>query len=138
MALGVNELGDQVPLHRFVAYFILTLGKAEAISAEVKDGIFRILFAEKRFGVYQSYLSDHFLKAIEAAPREGFSLVAKHSIENDYDAEIEELTEKIGSILNMPDVVLDPNWEENYAKLKKKDDQSWQSTFGQAAFAYFE
>lgn len=77
------------------------------------------------------------LKAIEDVPREGFSILAKTSIENDYNAEIEELTAKIGSILAMPDVTLDPNFEENYAALKIKSDTSWYNSFGRVTFEYF-
>jgi hypothetical protein len=122
LTLAVNEIGDDAP----------------AIDAEVKGGVFRILFSHTRFGLWQSYLSESFLKAIEGAPREGFSLVAKHSIEEEYMPEAEDLTKEIADILAMPDVILDPNWDENYAILNTKDDKSWQSTFGQATLAYFQ
>jgi len=122
ITLGVNELGDDAP----------------AIDAEVKGGVFRILFSHTKFGLWQSYLSESFLKAIEAAPREGFSLVAKHSIEEEYEPEIEDLTKEIGEILAMPDVILDPNWDENYTVLNTNADKSWQATFGQAVLAYFQ
>jgi len=121
LTLAVNEIGDDAP----------------AIDAEVKDGVFRILFSHTRFGLWQSYLTDHFLKAIEAAPREGFSLVAKHSIEEDYLPDAEDLAKEFAEILAF-DVILDPNFEENYAILNTKEDKSWQSTFGQATLAYFQ
>jgi hypothetical protein len=78
------------------------------------------------------------LKAIESAPREGFALVTKASIENDYNSEIEEVIAEIAEILAMPDVVLDPNFEENYAMLMTKEDKSWQNQFGKVIFQYFK
>lgn len=103
----------------------------------MKAGVFRILFHHEKLGYNQSYLTESLLKAIEDVPRDGFSIVAKTSIENDYNAEIEELTAEIGKILAIPDVVLDPNFEENYAALKVKDDSSWHDSFGKVAFQYF-
>ncbi|KAF8888561.1 hypothetical protein BD779DRAFT_1440000 [Infundibulicybe gibba] len=123
LAVAVNPLGDE----------------GETISATVKDGVFVILFHHTRLGYSMGSLGDYLLAAIEAVLRPGFSLVAKHSIDEDYNAEIDELTQEIGNILNMPDVVLDPNFEENYAALAKakKDDASWQEAFGKAIFTYF-
>ncbi|KAF9460026.1 hypothetical protein BDZ94DRAFT_1284136 [Collybia nuda] len=121
LTLAVNELGD----------------KAETISADVKNGVFRILFHHERFGYNQSYLSEGLLKAIDDVPREGFSIVVKTSIENEYNAEIEDLTSQIGSILAMPDVVLDPNFKDNYAALKVKGDKLWHKNFGKVTFDYF-
>lgn len=37
----------------------------------------------------------------------------------------------------MPDVVLDPNFEENYAALLPKEDKSWQEKFGKVLLQYF-
>ncbi|KAJ3513001.1 hypothetical protein NLJ89_g3186 [Agrocybe chaxingu] len=110
---------------------------ADSIHADVKDGVFRILFHQERLGYNQSWLSDPFVKAIDTAPQEGFDLLAKHSIETEYNAEIETVQEEIGKTLNLPDVVLDPNFEENYSKLLKKADKDWQRTFGRATFEYF-
>ncbi|KAF8888555.1 hypothetical protein BD779DRAFT_1672232 [Infundibulicybe gibba] len=123
LAVAVNPLGDE----------------GETISATVKDGVFVILFHHTRLGYSMGSLGDCLLAAIEAVLRPGFSLVAKHSIDEHYNAEIDELTQEIGNILNMPDVVLDPNFEENYAALAKakKDDTLWQEAFGRAIFTYF-
>lgn len=112
--------------------------QADTISADVKDGVFRILFRQNNLGYNQDYLSDPLLKAIESAPREGFSLVAKNSIQTYWTDEIEDLTAEIGEILAMKDVILDPNFEENYATLNKsKEDKDWQGNFGRATFQYF-
>jgi len=111
--------------------------KAETISADIKDGVFRILFHHQKLGYNQSYLRDYLLKAVENVPREGFSIVAKNGIEEHYTSEIDDLTKEIGEILAMPDVVLDPNFEENYAALSVKTDKDWHANFGKATFAYF-
>ncbi|TFK73350.1 hypothetical protein BDN72DRAFT_834754 [Pluteus cervinus] len=124
VTLAVNPQGDEAP----------------AITAEIKDGVFVILFSHTYFGYYQSSLSDHLLKAIENAPRQGYSLVVKHSIENDYEENIEELRGEIADLLGlkMNDLILDPNFEENYATLEAyKKDKTWQESFGQASFKYF-
>ncbi|KAG6842917.1 hypothetical protein H0H93_002862 [Arthromyces matolae] len=38
----------------------------------------------------------------------------------------------------MPDVVLDPNFEANYAALSVKSDQTWHKNFGTVHLAYFK
>jgi len=83
-------------------------------------------------------LEEFFVKAIDQAPHEGFGLLAKHSITKDYDDEIDEVREEIAEILALPDVVLDANFEENYAKLLKREDQSWQKSFGETTLNYFK
>lgn len=112
--------------------------QAATISADVKNGVFRILFHEDKLGYNQDYLSEPFIQAIDSASHEGFSLVAKHSVDFNYNSEIEELTEAIGLIINVPDVILDPNFEANYTKLLQKADDDWQRSFGKATLAYFQ
>ncbi|KAG6915223.1 hypothetical protein DXG01_012642 [Tephrocybe rancida] len=122
LTLNANELGD----------------KAETIDADVKDGVFRILFNHTKLGYNQSYLRDYLLKAVESVPRAGFSIVAKNSIEEHYNSEIEDVTTEIGEILAIPDVVLDPNFEANYEALGAVNkDTDWHQNFGKATFAYF-
>ena len=78
------------------------------------------------------------MKAIESAPREGFSLVAKNSIQTSWTDEVEDLTAEVAQILSMKDVILDPNFKENYATLNKsKENKDWQTNFGRATFQYF-
>ncbi|PPQ84120.1 hypothetical protein CVT25_003333 [Psilocybe cyanescens] len=122
LTVTVNELGDGAP----------------TIDADVKDGVFRILFNQGRLGYNQSWLSDAIGPAIDNAPHEGFGLFAQHSINTSYQEEIEEVQEDIGKIINMSDVVLEPNFEENYAALlEKKEDKDWQKNFGEVTLLYF-
>jgi len=121
LTVTVNELG----------------ASADTIAADVKDGVFRILFKEDRLGYNQTWLTDLFVKAIDQAPHKGFCLLAKHSIEKEYNDEIDDIRQEIADILALPDVILDANFEENYAKLLKKGDQDWQKNFGEASLQYF-
>ena len=92
-------------------------------------------------GYNQSWLDkDNFVKAVDAATTETLSLKAKASIEKEWDENVDEVTKDIGAILNLPDVVLDPNFEEVYTTLKKekKGDDSWEASFGTAVLAYFK
>ncbi|KAH9478624.1 hypothetical protein JR316_0009081 [Psilocybe cubensis] len=123
LTVTVNELGDAAP----------------TIDADVKDGVFRILFKDSRLGYNQSWLNDSIGPAIDKAPHEGFGLFAQYSIKTSYEEEVEEVQEDIGKILNMSDVVLDPNFEDNYAiLLAKKEDTEWQKNFGEVTLLYFK
>ncbi|KAJ7130620.1 hypothetical protein C8R44DRAFT_66680 [Mycena epipterygia] len=122
LTLRVNLLGD----------------KGETITSEVKDGVYCILFRHDRLGYNQSWLSDTMLPAIEAAPREGFSLSAKTSIENDYDTAIDEVRDEINKLVGT-DVTLDPNFDEVYKALESGlKEKSWQTSFGPTALKYFQ
>ncbi|KAH6917923.1 hypothetical protein BKA70DRAFT_4331 [Coprinopsis sp. MPI-PUGE-AT-0042] len=113
---------------------------ADIISAEIKDGVWRILFRPNCLGYNVSGMSySEFIKVVDSVRSSGFSLKAKANIDEYYNEKIDDLKEKIVELLNMPDVVLDPNFEENYEKLKagKKDDD-WQSSFGRCHYEYFE
>jgi hypothetical protein len=114
-----------------------TILQAETITADVKDGVFRILFRDDRLSCNQSWLNDPFVKAIDQAPHSGFGLLAKHSIEKEYNDEIDDVRQEIAEILALPDVVLDANFVENHEKLLKKNDQDWQKNFGDVTLQYF-
>ncbi|KAJ6451887.1 hypothetical protein DFH09DRAFT_964783 [Mycena vulgaris] len=121
LSVNVNELGDSGP----------------TISADVKDGVYRILFNHERVGYNMSSQNDWILPAIEAAATGGFSLQAKNSIENDYNDQIGDLQKEIAQITGITDVVLDPNFEENYEALSALPDKKWHANFGKVHFAYF-
>ncbi|KAJ6591467.1 hypothetical protein DFH09DRAFT_176053 [Mycena vulgaris] len=121
LTLAVNPLGD----------------KGETITSEVKDGVYRILFRHDRLGYNQSWLDDTMLPAIESAPREGFSLSAKNSIENDYDGEIDEVRAEINTLVGA-EVTLDPNFEEIYKALSTLKENDWQARIGATVLGYFK
>ncbi|KAK7022929.1 hypothetical protein VNI00_016819 [Paramarasmius palmivorus] len=124
LRVGVNPLGD----------------KADYIDCAVKDGVFWILFKHDSLGCNQDYIYDAMLAAIEAVARDGLSLRAKRDIDESWEEKIDDLKEEIATITAIPDIVLDPNFEENFKALKaaQKADDRWQETFGRATFDYFE
>ncbi|KAK7436899.1 hypothetical protein VKT23_018919 [Stygiomarasmius scandens] len=137
---GKNDFNGAVTAHEF-SVTVNTLGdKAPTISCEIKDGVFYVLFHHQKLGYSTDYIGDALLAAIEAVPREGLSTKAKYSIDQYYDSTIDELQEKIGKLLGMPDVELEPSFEANFKALKaaKKDDNSWEEGFGRASLNYFE
>jgi hypothetical protein len=93
--------------------------KAPVISAEVRDGVFTILFRCDSLGYNTSSAYDLIVPALEEVPRDTYVLRAQHSIEVGWNDEVEDLQQEIGDILAMPDVILDPNFEEVYAALLK-------------------
>lgn len=98
------------------------------------------MFKHDKLGYNQNWLDKtYFVKAVDAVTEETFSLKAKSSIEKAWEENVEDLKKEIGEVLAMPDVILDPNFEEVYAALKaaKKDDDDWQTSFGTAILAYF-
>ncbi|KAH6885117.1 hypothetical protein BKA70DRAFT_1124181 [Coprinopsis sp. MPI-PUGE-AT-0042] len=125
IALDINPLGEDAP---------------EILDAEIRDGVWTILFKTKCLDYNVSRMgATEFVKVVDAARTEGFSLKAKNNIEEYYTDKIDDLKEKIATLLNMEDVVLDPNFEENYQTLKaKKKDDEWQERFGKTIYEYFE
>ncbi|KAJ7931671.1 hypothetical protein B0H13DRAFT_1593972 [Mycena leptocephala] len=123
LTLVVNPLGD----------------KGDTISSDVKEGVYRILFRHDRLGYNQNWQDDTMLPAIESAPREGFSLSAKNSIENDYESEIDEVRDAINKLVGA-EFTLDPNFEEIYKVLSASDkvgDSDWQARIGRVVLSYF-
>ncbi|KAK7060760.1 hypothetical protein VNI00_000492 [Paramarasmius palmivorus] len=122
LQVHVNPLGDKAP----------------TVDCEIKDGAFIILFHHEKLGYNQSYIYDELLKAVEKAPREGLSVRAKKSIQEHYEEEIDDLRDKIAETLAMPNLVIEPSFEENFKALKaaKGDDSSWEEGFGRATFSY--
>ena len=125
LKLGVNPLGDNAPY----------------IDCTVKDGALWILFQHTSLGSNQSYIYDAILAAVEAAPREGLSLRAKHSIAESWEENIDGLKKQLAAVTGISDsdLTLEPNFEENYKVLKSgKSDDGWEESFGRASFDYFE
>ncbi|KAK0192671.1 hypothetical protein F5146DRAFT_1041025 [Armillaria mellea] len=97
-----------------------TLGdKAPYITSEIKEG-------------------DSLLAAVNIAPGFVFSLEAKHSIDETWEEEYEDLTKEIAELTGIPDVKLEPNFEENFKALNVQTDSRWYTSFGAATLAYFK
>lgn len=122
LSIGVNTLGDKAPY----------------ITSEIKEGVYWILFKPDSLGTNTSSLCDSLLAAINIAPGFVFSLEAKHSIDETWEEEYEDLTKEIAGLTGIPDVKLEPNFEENFKALNVQTDSRWYTSFGAATLAYFK
>ncbi|KAK6068089.1 hypothetical protein SCUP234_11302 [Seiridium cupressi] len=119
---------------------------------DVHEGNLRILFAPDNLGVNiaNACEKETLQKALnEAAPAEGssepLSFATRTGIRQDYDPKIEEIREKIANLIAKPDIKLNPNFEETFAKLKEESRiektelrEDWEKYIGYMAFQYFE
>ncbi|KAK6065019.1 hypothetical protein SCUP515_11418 [Seiridium cupressi] len=119
---------------------------------DVHEGNLRILFAPDNLGVNidNACEKETLQKALnEAAPAEGssepLSFATRTGIRQDYDPKIEEIREKIANLIAKPDIKLNPNFEETFAKLKEESSiektelrEDWEKYIGYMAFQYFE
>ncbi|KAF7432832.1 hypothetical protein PC9H_004775 [Pleurotus ostreatus] len=120
----VEEYGEDGKLHFNEAVsngeFMLNVNEsinASVIGCEVKDGTYRVLFRYDCLGYNQSTIYETMLTSIDSTPREGSPVEIKASITTYWDGGAEDVHQAIGKILTMPDVVIDPNFEENYAAM---------------------
>ncbi|KAK5625470.1 hypothetical protein RRF57_001186 [Xylaria bambusicola] len=118
---------------------------------DVFEGRLRLLFSPGNLGCNIGSCLDRevLAKALNDAPAPedttaSMSFHARTGIRQDYDPKIEEIRARIGEILSKPDIKLNPNFEENYAKLleeskAKKTDllKEWQQLLGGWTKNYF-
>ncbi|KAJ2994762.1 hypothetical protein NUW58_g1470 [Xylaria curta] len=117
--------------------------------ADVVDGQLRLLFAPNNLGVnIASCLDQPFLMdALNNAPApEGtqMSYTARTGIRQGYDPKIEEIRARVAELVAKPDIKLNPNFEENFAKLLEESKvkktglgKDWQEYFGDWTRRYF-
>jgi hypothetical protein len=120
---------------------------------DVHEGTLRVLFAPGNLGTNVDYAceKDTLMKALNEAPAaaEGesnaLSFAVRTGIRQDYDSKIEELRGKIAELVAEPNIKLNPNFEECFAKLKEESKVKktelrgdWESMMGRVAFEYFE
>jgi hypothetical protein len=121
----------------------------------IQDGQVVILFSAKQLGTnsYYALSESEFQKALNSAPpppsanghTSPMSYAARTSIKQDWDPKIEELQKQIGTLLEMPDIKLEPNFESNFAVFKAKASEKksgirddWESYLGSFTYQYFE
>ncbi|TEA15058.1 hypothetical protein C8034_v002770 [Colletotrichum sidae] len=118
----------------------------------VKDGKLALVFSEGNLGTNADYAVDGrgLLKALNDAPpppgsEATMSYAARTSIRQDYEEKIEETRKKLGDMLEKPDIVLVPNFEANFARIreeagKKKSEvrDDWEGNMGNFTRMYFE
>ncbi|KAI0197016.1 hypothetical protein F4808DRAFT_299435 [Astrocystis sublimbata] len=146
---GVNEINTIAHTH------VMTLDVDEHkrfsyCGADVNDGQLRLLFAPECLGSNISYCLDRdvLLKALNDAPSQGgstMSYAVRMDIRENYDLKIEAIQKRVGELVAKPDIKLNPNFEDNFAKLleeskKKKTElrDDWEKNLGEFTRLYFE
>ncbi|TDZ37986.1 hypothetical protein CTRI78_v010998 [Colletotrichum trifolii] len=118
----------------------------------VKDGKLALVFSEGNLGTNADYAVDGrgLLKAFNDAPpppgsEATMSYASRTSIRQEYEEKIEETRKKLGDMLEKPDIVLVPNFEANFARIreeagKKKSEvrDDWEGNMGNFTRMYFE
>ncbi|KIX00628.1 uncharacterized protein Z518_09693 [Rhinocladiella mackenziei CBS 650.93] len=113
---------------------------------QIKDGILRLVFADGRLAVNASDVSRDFQEAIKSAAASSngasaFNIVARNSVRSDYDPAIGAVQEAIGNLVGIPDIKLNPNFENNanvFAQAEEEIRSDWDKCFGSATLEYFE
>lgn len=71
------------------------------------------------------------------APKLGFK--ARMSIKQYYDTRISEIRSHIATLLKVPSIKCNPNFEHNFAQLQERSPSSrWEELFGLTTFEYFQ
>ena len=110
---------------------------------EVKDGILRLVFQETNLGTNTSDVSQDFAKALKEAPptagTSALNIMARKSIREDYEPQVEEFRSAIATLVNMPSLKLNPNFDHNSSMLAKtaSDHETWDRQIGAATLDYF-
>jgi hypothetical protein len=110
---------------------------------DIKDGVLRLVFQETNLGTNVSDVSAEIAKALKDAPpapgASAFNIVARNSVRDNYDPKIEALRSAIATLVNMPSLKLNPNFEHNSSMLAKtaSDHETWDRQIGAATLDYF-
>jgi hypothetical protein len=110
---------------------------------DIKDGVLRLVFQEEHLGTNVSDVSREIAKALKDAPpapgASAFNIVARNSVRDNYDPKIEEVRSAIATLVNMPSLKLNPNFEHNSSMLAKtaSDHETWDTQIGAATLDYF-
>ena len=125
-----KECFNEVVTASEITFTVDETGKHRYVGVDVKDGVLRILFGEANLGVNLSSVGENLPLAINQAPRASdLPLYVKESIKRDYDEQITPVKQAISELSGIPinELVLDPNFLENYNKLKEQPDDSYNS-----------
>lgn len=149
----------QSELYTIASSHIMTLGqttnpKISYSGCEISGGVLRLVFAGKYLGSNLSTVCLELATAVNNAglsssPGGGAALDfdAKTSIKKDYEPAIGNVKAKIQSILGLPMLKLQPNFERNFAaiaaypatgKQATTYPREWQKRFGGSTLKYFE
>jgi hypothetical protein len=139
---GKNEINTICSAHT-LTMDLDTKGKFNYCGCEVSPtGQLVIIFKEGRLGsnIHEALSEDALNKALNAAPQgeNAVSYTARQGIKTSYEPEIGKVQEKINSLLQT-EITLEPNFEENFAKLKAAPDSyaPWEKNLGRCTKDYF-
>ncbi|KAH8656087.1 hypothetical protein BGZ60DRAFT_385182 [Tricladium varicosporioides] len=139
---GKNELNSVCTAHIIT---LLPSTKFSYCGAEVVDGKLCLVFHPNSLGSNISHVAQDLPTALSTAPQpagaSSLSYVARHSIETDYDTQIQEMLTKARTVLQNEKWAFTPDFEQLGDKLKNggkdvRDD--WQTNLGSFAKSYFE
>ncbi|KIW76401.1 hypothetical protein Z517_11147 [Fonsecaea pedrosoi CBS 271.37] len=121
---------------------------------QIKDGVLRLLFAEGYLAANVSDVSRDFNDALTKAAAAGggagssgsgsssaFNINARQSVRESYDPKIGDLQQAIGSLVGVPDILLNANFEANAAVLAAAGAQvraDWDRILGRVSLDYFD
>jgi hypothetical protein len=111
---------------------------------EVKDGKLHLLFHPDRLATNINDLAQQLAETLTQAPQPDgastLSYAARHSIKTDYTASINDVLEKVRTILQNPEFKFEPEYEALSEKLKASKDvrDDWQTNLGSFAKSYYE
>jgi hypothetical protein len=112
----------------------------------IKDGVLRLVFAERSLAVNVNDVSQGFQEALKSAAASSgsasaFNINARQSVRESYDPEIGAFQKTIGELVGVPDIKLNPNFEQNASVLAQAGDKvrsDWDKVLGGATLAYFD
>ncbi|ETI24879.1 hypothetical protein G647_04249 [Cladophialophora carrionii CBS 160.54] len=113
---------------------------------QIKDGVLRLVFAEGSLAVNVNDVSQGFQEALKSAAASSggasaFNINARQSVRESYDPEIGALQKAIGELVGVPNIQLNPNFEQNAAVLTQAGDKvrsDWDKVLGSATLSYFD
>jgi hypothetical protein len=144
--IGKDEVNTICHAHTL----IMDIDEAEKVQyngCDIVDGKLRILFLPAYLGTNVgdalSLLPDVLNAAEQPAGTDGKPPVmgpqARMSIAKDWEAQIGALQTKVDKMLGTS-IKLNPNWDENFAKLKASKDVrgNWERDYGSVVYQYFD
>jgi len=145
----VNKHGEEGKTHfneavsnSKISIAVEPTGEKSSTTGKVVDGVYVIHFPQDYWGSWQQISDDDFLKAIDEVPRadNALPLIVKNGIKNDYDSKIDKVRKDLGETLAIPDLIIQPNFDANYAFLKKQKSppSGYDYNLGKATIDYLE
>ncbi|RMZ86778.1 hypothetical protein DV736_g5994, partial [Chaetothyriales sp. CBS 134916] len=149
----VGKFGDdgKADLNSTVTQHVVDLGPQDSTSFTygglvVEKGVLRLVYAAPRyFAANTDSVSQDIAGALKtanaaSANSQAYNLVARNSVRDDYNSKVDEVREKIASLVGVKEIKLAPHFEENAEALSKSKDSpnDWDGILGKATLSYFK